>query len=184
MSNMKQWFSESLHHGYQQRFEIEHLVYEGQSPYQTITLFDHGYYGRVLALDGIIQTTTHDEFIYHEMLAHVPIFAHGNVKRVMIIGGGDGGLLREVLKHQSVEHVTMIELDPTVVELCKEWMPQLSNGSFDDPRCHLYFEDGQQYLQNTSETFDLILVDSSDPIGPQYSTLRSSFLCFMSKSIR
>jgi spermidine synthase len=122
--------------------------------------------GRVMALDGVIQTTEADEFIYHEMLTHVPILAHGSAKRVLIIGGGDGGMLREVAKHGGVEHITMVEIDGTVVDMCKEFLPNHSKGAFDDPRLNLVIDDGMRFVATTTEKFDVIISDSTDPIGP------------------
>ena len=111
-------------------------------------------------------TSEKDEFIYHEMLTHVPILAHGLARRVLIIGGGDGGMLREVAKHDSVEHITMVEIDGTVVEMCKEFLPNHSRGCFEDPRLNLVIEDGMRFVATTEERFDVIISDSTDPIGP------------------
>ncbi|MDT4837327.1 Polyamine aminopropyltransferase [compost metagenome] len=122
--------------------------------------------GRVMALDGVIQTTEADEFIYHEMLTHVPILAHGAVKSVLIIGGGDGGMLREVRKHRDIERITMVEIDGTVVEMCKEFLPNHSKGAYEDPRLNLVIDDGMRFVATTEEKFDVIISDSTDPIGP------------------
>ncbi len=164
------YFDEVLHdgavnHGYAQRFEVSRVVYRNRTDFQDLVIFETPHFGRVLALDGIIQTTDRDEFAYHEMLAHVPLFAHGRAKHVLIIGGGDGGVLREVLRHD-IEKATMVEIDRTVVDLCREYMPGLSNGAFDDPRTHLLIADGLKFIAETDETFDVIIIDSTDPVGP------------------
>ncbi|MCB2099444.1 MAG: polyamine aminopropyltransferase [Rhodobacterales bacterium] len=165
------WFEETLHEtvtglGYAQRFRMTHVVHQLVTEHQSLVIFDTPKFGRVLALDGAIQTTEGDEFIYHEMLTHVPILAHGRVRRVLIIGGGDGGTLREVLRHKAVETATMVEIDPTVIDLCKEYMPSLSAGAFDDPRTELLIADGLKFVAETDQRYDVIIVDSTDPIGP------------------
>ena len=134
--------------------------------YQHLVIFNNRALGRVLALDGVIQTTQADEFIYHEMMAHVPILAHGNVRRVLIIGGGDGGLLREVVRHRAIARVVQVEIDESVIDLCKRYLPDHSRGAFDDPRAEIVIDDGMHFLAQTDERFDVILTDSTDPEGP------------------
>lgn len=159
------WFSETLYPDFQQSFKIEETLYEGRTGFQDIVIFRSDRFGKILALDGVIQTTEADEFCYHEMIAHVPIIAHGAARRVLIIGGGDGGVLREALKHP-IDQAVMIELDETVVNLCREHMPGLNDGAFDHPRADLRFMDGIKFVAETDERFDVIIVDSTDPIGP------------------
>lgn len=164
------WFAETLYagpsgEGYAQRFEVKRTLKRLKTDVQDLVIFETPHYGRVLALDGIVQTTTRDEFAYHEMMVHVPLFAHGRAKRVLIVGGGDGGCLREALKHP-VERVTMVEIDRTVVDLCTEFMPSLSDGAFENERAELIIADGIKYMAETDEAFDVIIVDSTDPIGP------------------
>jgi spermidine synthase len=159
-------YQETLYEGYGQRFRMEKMLHEVRTEHQHLVIFQNPRMGRVMALDGVIQTTEADEFIYHEMLTHVPILAHGRAQRVLIIGGGDGGMLREVAKHVTVEHITMVEIDGTVVEMCKEYLPNHSKGAFDDPRLNLVIDDGMRFVANTQEKFDVIISDSTDPIGP------------------
>ncbi|MBP0947300.1 polyamine aminopropyltransferase [Pseudomonas alliivorans] len=159
-------YQETLYEGYGQRFRIEKMLHEVRTDHQHLVIFQNPRMGRVMALDGVIQTTEADEFIYHEMLTHVPILAHGAAKRVLIIGGGDGGMLREVTKHSTVEHITMVEIDGTVVEMCKEFLPTHSNGAFEDSRLNLVIDDGMRFVATTEEKFDVIISDSTDPIGP------------------
>ncbi|EKN47620.1 MULTISPECIES: polyamine aminopropyltransferase [Pseudomonas] len=159
-------YQETLYEGYGQRFRIEKMLHEVRTDHQHLVIFQNPRMGRVMALDGVIQTTEADEFIYHEMLTHVPILAHGAAKRVLIIGGGDGGMLREVAKHSTVEHITMVEIDGTVVEMCKEFLPTHSNGAFEDSRLNLVIDDGMRFVATTEEKFDVIISDSTDPIGP------------------
>lgn len=162
---MSVWFDEVLHDGVGQRLEIEEVLYEGQSEFQDIKILRNKKFGRIMTLDGVVQTTEGDEFVYHEMFAHVPLLAHGRAKRVLIIGGGDGGLLEEVLKHD-VEHVTEVELDGGVVEASKQYLSSICQQAYDDPRVNLVIGDGAKFIAETDQTFDLVLVDSTDPIGP------------------
>jgi spermidine synthase len=129
-------------------------------------IFHNAMLGRVMILDGIVQTTEADEFIYHEMMAHVPLFAHGSAKRVLIVGGGDGAMLREVLKHKDVEHVTMVEIDQAVIDMAKQYLPNHSAGAFDNERAHIVISDGMDFVRETEDRFDVIISDSTDPIGP------------------
>ena len=162
----KTWMREQLHAHYAQGFTVEKLLYDSETDHQRLRVFENGTFGRILTLDDVIQTTEGDNFIYHEMLTHVPILAHGAARRVCIVGGGDGGMAREVLKHTSVEHVTMVEIDAGVVEFSKQYLPMLSDGAFDDPRLNLVIADGADFMRNTDGGFDVIIVDSTDPIGP------------------
>lgn len=161
-----QWYNETLYENYGQRFKIENVLFEHNTDHQHLVIFENSQFGRVMALDGIIQTTTRDECIYHEMMVHVPVLAHGYAKKILIIGGGDGGILREVVKHKHIEHITMIEIDAAVVEMSKKFLPSISNGAFDDPRLNLVIADGMDYVRNCTEKFDIIITDSTDPIGP------------------
>ncbi|MBK1635061.1 polyamine aminopropyltransferase [Rhodovulum adriaticum] len=163
---MSDWVRETLHRDYAQSLRVDEMLYDSETSHQRLKVFLNGTFGRVLTLDDVVQTTEGDNFIYHEMLTHVPILAHGAARRVLIVGGGDGGMAREVLRHNSVEHVTMVEIDAGVVEFSKQYLPMLSAGAFDDPRLNLVIDDGAAFMRNTSEKFDVIIVDSTDPIGP------------------
>ncbi len=159
------WFAETLYPNVRQSFAIEQVLYQGRSDFQDVTVFKTKDFGRMLVLDGVVQTTERDEFVYHEMLTHLPLFAHGGVRRVLIIGGGDGGILEEVLKHP-VERVVMVEIDAKVIEVSREWLPTICGRAFEDPRAEVVVADGAEFVAETTERFDLIIVDSSDPIGP------------------
>lgn len=159
-------YLETLYDGYGQRFTVERMLHEVRTEHQHLVIFQNAVLGKVMALDGVIQTTEADEFIYHEMLTHVPLLAHPAPRRVLIIGGGDGGILREVAKHRGVEHITMVEIDGSVVAMCKEHFPGHSAGAFDDPRLKLVIDDGMNFVANTTERYDVIISDSTDPIGP------------------
>ena len=159
------WFEETLYADVRQRFRISRVLYQDQTDHQDLIIFENERLGRVLALDGVVQTTEADEHIYHEMLTHVPILAHGAVANVLIVGGGDGGMLREVLKHGGIAPV-MVEIDPGVIDLCKAHLPGLSRGAFDDPRAEVVIADGAKFVAQTEDRFDVVIVDSTDPAGP------------------
>jgi spermidine synthase len=169
------WFSETLHASFEQRFEITEVLYQSNTDLQDLIIFETPFFGRILALDGVIQTTERDEAAYHEMLTHVPLLAHGDAEEVLIIGGGDGGALREVLKHSAVKRATMVEIDGSVVDLCRTYMPTLSNGAFDDPRTDLIIADGLKFVEESDRKFDLIIVDSTDPGGPSLPLFSDEF---------
>jgi spermidine synthase len=160
------WYQETLYSDVRQGFAVDRIIHREKTEHQDLVIFENARMGRVLALDGVIQTTEGDEFFYHEMMGHVPLFAHGAAERVLIIGGGDGGLLREVLKHKSVKRVVMVEIDPHVIELSRQYLPRLSAGAFDDPRAELVVADGAKYVAEAKERFDVVMVDSTDPHGP------------------
>lgn len=163
---MTDWTKEALHPHYAQSLRVEKVLYDSNTEHQRLQVFENGTFGRVLTLDDVVQVTEGDNFIYHEMMTHVPLFAHGDARRVLIIGGGDGGMAREVLRHKTVEQVTMIEIDAGVVDFCKEYLPNVSNGAFDDPRLNLVINDGAVFMRENTEKFDAIIVDSTDPVGP------------------
>ena len=166
MEKVKGWSVETLHEGYGQMLQETEVLYDSETEHQRLRVFTNPQFGRVLTLDGVVQTTEADEFIYHEMLTHVPILAHGAATRVLIIGGGDGGMAREVLRHKAVEHVTMVEIDAGVVEFAKQYLPSLSAGAFDDARLNLVIADGAEFVAESQDRFDVIIIDSTDPIGP------------------
>jgi spermidine synthase len=159
------WLEESCYAHWRQRFEVLRIVHQERTAWQDLLIFEAAGLGRVLVLDGIIQLTERDEFIYHEMLAHVPLVAHGQASDVLIIGGGDGGTLEEVLKHP-VASVTVVELDPAVVTACRTHLPSVGQGAFDDPRAKILLADGVRFVADTDQSFDVIIVDSTDEAGP------------------
>jgi spermidine synthase len=172
---MAEWYEEAYHPHWRQRFEVRGYVYRGRTEFQEALIFESPLFGRVLVLDGIVQTTERDEFIYHEMITHVALMAHGAVRDVLIIGGGDGGTLEEVLKHQGVARATMVELDPGVVDLARAHLPGIHRGAFDDPRTELIFGDGVRFVADTARRFDVIIVDSTDPFGPGEALFSQAF---------
>lgn len=176
-------FEETLYDAVAQKFRIDKLYFESKTDHQHLMIFHNATLGRVMTLDGIVQTTEADEFIYHEMMAHVPMVAHGAAKDVLIIGGGDGGMLREVLKHP-VERVTQVEIDLAVVEMAKQYLPKHSQGAYDDPRLTLVIADGMDFVKTATESFDVIIVDSTDPIGPGEVLFTQDFYGFAKARLR
>lgn len=163
---MTRWIEETFHPHWRVRLKADTVLHEVKTEHQHLVIFDNSTWGRVLMLDGVCQLTTSDEFVYHEMMAHVPLMALKAPERVLVVGGGDGGVMREVLKHPSVGKATLCEIDRSVVDLSLAHYPEIAGGAFDDPRCDLVIADGLEYVAGTQERFDAIIVDSSEPIGP------------------
>jgi spermidine synthase len=176
-------YFETLHSSYGQYFEIDKLLYEQKTSQWHLSIFENARFGRVMALNGAIQTTEADEFVYHEMLTHVPVLAHGKVKSLLIIGGGDGGMLREVVKHKGIERIVMVEIDGAVVDMCKTWLPNHSAGAYDDPRVELVIADGMNYVATTDARFDVIISDCTDPVGPGEVLFSSDFYAGCKRSL-
>ena len=171
----ERWVEERLHKFWRARLLVREVVFESKTEHQDLIIFENDNFGRVLMLDNIIQLTSRDEFIYHEMMAHVPLFALSNPKHVLIIGGGDGGVLREVLLHAGVEKATLCEIDRSVIDLCTAHFPDVSAGAFSDSRTEIVITDGAAFVANTGTMYDAILVDSTDPVGPGVSLFTSEF---------
>ena len=160
------WINESLYPDWGQRFLVKRELARVQSDFQDIVIFESTSHGRVMVLDGVIQITERDEFVYQEMLTHVPLLAHGNATNVLIIGAGDGGVLRRVLQHRGVKRAVMVEIDGEVIRLCKEHLADISGDAWNDPRADVIVGDGIDYVKRAPDsTFDVIIVDSTDPIG-------------------
>ncbi|MBT3584658.1 MAG: polyamine aminopropyltransferase [Halobacteriovoraceae bacterium] len=156
------------------RYKVDKVLFSGKSEFQTVDVVETVGHGRMLLNDGYVMVTERDEFIYHDMIAHVPLFVHPNPLKVLIIGGGDGGTAREVLRHSKVESVTMVEIDKMVTDACIEFIPKTA-ACLSDPRVTLKFEDGVSFVKKTAEKYDVILVDSTDPIGPATPLFNEDF---------
>uniref|UniRef100_A0A1I7YRI4 Spermidine synthase n=1 Tax=Steinernema glaseri TaxID=37863 RepID=A0A1I7YRI4_9BILA len=163
--------------------QMEEVLFHEKSLYQDVLVFKSKTYGNVLVLDGVIQCTERDEFAYQEMLAHLPMFAHPNPKKVLIIGGGDGGILREVLKHDTVEHVTMCEIDKMVIDVSKKYLPHMSK-EFGNSKLNLFIGDGFEFLKAHKNEFDVVITDSSDPVGPAESLFGKSYYQLLKEALR
>ena len=160
------WINEALYDGWSQRFRVKQELVHIQSSFQDIIVFESETHGRVLVLDGVIQITERDEFVYQEMIVHVPLLAHGAAKNVLIIGAGDGGVLRRVLQHRDVSRAVMVEIDGEVIRLSKEFLPSIAGDAWNDPRAEVIVGDGIDYVVHAPpNSFDVIIVDSTDPVG-------------------
>lgn len=170
------WFSEicPMWEGVALSLQVDEVLYSNKSQYQQIDLYQTRSQGRMLVLDGIIQLTERDEFGYQEMMAHLPLFAHPNPETVLVIGGGDGGVLREIVKHSCVNTIDFCEIDPEVIEVAKKYLPGLARG-FDDPRVEIHIQDGNEFVAGKQGEYDVIIVDSSDPVGPGEALFEKPF---------
>ena len=153
---------------------VERLLFSEQSEYQLVEVYETDTWGNLMTIDGMVMLSEKDEFVYHEILSHVGMFAHPNPERVLIIGGGDGGTAREVLRHQSVKKVDMVEIDETVVRASKEFLQDV--GDWDNPKLNVLFEDGIKYVQDIQEPYDVIIIDGSDPVGPAEGLFKKDFM--------
>ncbi|MBW1730378.1 MAG: polyamine aminopropyltransferase [Deltaproteobacteria bacterium] len=179
------WFNDSVEfgHGCRVSIRIKNVLCFYRSEYQEIAIFETEKLGRMLVLDGITMLTEFDEFAYHEMIVHVPLLVHPNPTRILVIGGGDGGTVRELLKHPEVEQIHVCELDREVVKACRKYLPSLAF-SFDDPKVQVFYEDGAKFVEENPETYDIIIVDSTDPIGPGQILFQRKFYEDMKKSLK
>jgi len=162
---MDLWFTEFQKEGFGITIKVKETLFHEVSEFQTIDIIDTEAFGRMLLLDGLVMTSEKDEFFYHEMISHIPILHHPDPKSILVIGGGDGGTVREVLKHKSVEEVVLCEIDGLVIDACKKYLPSIA-GKLDDPKVDIQVRDGIEYIAQQKNQFDIILVDSTDPMGP------------------
>ena len=167
-------FHEEMHPGYGQFLDPLAVVHRERTAHQDLAILDTRQFGRVLVLDGIVQTTERDNRFYHEMMIHVPVLAHGRARRILIVGGGDGGCLREALRHAGAD-VTLVELDEAVIRASRRFMPALSDGAFDNPRATVVVADGVGYMGATGPPFDVVVIDSTDPVGPGEALFSAEF---------
>lgn len=179
------WFHERgvLWPGQAMSLQVKEVLYHGRSSFQDVLIFESTNHGNVLVLDGVIQVTERDEFAYQEMMAHIPLFAHPNPEKVLVIGGGDGGILREIAKHPNVKEIYICEIDGDVIKYSKQYLPSLAKG-FDDPRVTTKVMDGAKFMDENKATFDVIITDSSDPVGPASVLFETPFYDAMYRSLR
>ena len=176
---MELWFTERHTNGVNFSIKVDRQLFSGQSEFQRIDIFDSKEFGRFLALDGYMMLTEKDEFIYHEMIVHVPMAVHPNVKKVLVIGAGDGGVIRELCRYETIETIDMVEIDELVVEVSKKYLPTTAC-CFDDPRLNIFYQDGLRFVRTKENEYDLIIVDSTDPFGPGEGLFTKEFYgnCF------
>ena len=171
---MDMWLKENQIADAAMTYKIKETLITKKTEFQDLAIVDTYEFGRMLVLDGIVQTTIKDEYVYHEMISHIPLFTHPNPKKVLVVGGGDGGAIREVLKHPSVEKAVLCEIDGDVVTECKKFLPEISC-ALEDPRCEVFIGDGIKYVHEHKNEFDVIIVDSTDPFGAAEGLFGGSF---------
>lgn len=182
---MELWFTESQTKDIRLQLRIKETLFMGKSEFQDIAVVDSYEFGRMLVLDGVFQTSIAEEFIYHEMIAHVPLFTHPHPKKVLVIGGGDGGAVREVVRHDAVEKAEMVEIDGMVVDVSKKFLPEISAALISNhPKLELKIGDGIQYMKDSENKYDVIIVDCSDPIGPGEGLFTSDFYRNVYKALK
>ncbi len=177
------WFCEYHTKNVKLSIKVDKQLYSEKSDFQRIDVFESKEFGRFLTLDGYMMLTEKDEFIYHEMITHVPMAVNPHIKNILVIGAGDGGVLRELTKYNNVEHIDLVEIDEMVVDVCKRYLPQTACG-FDDERIDLHFEDGLKYIRRFEDEYDLIIVDSTDPFGPGEGLFTKEFYGNCFKALR
>ena len=169
--------------GFGVTMETQNVLYSAKTEYQTIDILETQGLGKVLLLDGLVMTTERDEFFYHEMISHIPMNSHPNPERVLVIGGGDGGTVREVLKHDTVKEVVLCEIDGMVIDACKKYLPSIA-GMLDDERVNIQVRDGIDYISQQEDAFDIILIDSTDPMGPGEGLFTEEFYSNVNKALK
>lgn len=176
---MEFWFSEKHTEDVKFSIKVDKQLFSGKSKYQRIDIFESYEFGKFLTLDGLMMLTEKDEFIYHEMITHTPMAVHPNVKKVLVIGAGDGGVIRELTRYKDIEQIDLVEIDEKVVEVCKEFLPQTAC-KFDDERVNIFYQDGLKFVRKYENEYDIIIVDSTDPFGPGEGLFTKEFYgnCF------
>lgn len=177
------WFSEPHTPNVKLSIRVERQLYSEESDFQRIDVFESPEFGRFLVLDGFIMLTEKDEFIYHEMIVHVPMAVHPLVKRVLVIGAGDGGVVRELMQYPEIGHIDLVEIDEAVIRVCREFLPKTSC-MLDDQKVHIHYEDGLRFVRGKESEYDLIIVDSTDPFGPGEGLFTKEFYGNCYKALR
>ncbi len=184
-AKMNLWISEAQTKDLELRARVKETLFMGKSDFQEIAVVDSHQFGRMLVLDGVFQTSVTDEFIYHEMIVHVPLYTHPSPKKVLVIGGGDGGTIREVVKHECVEKAEMVEIDGLVVDVCKKFLPEISEAMIHNhPKLELKIGDGISHMKQAENKYDIIIVDCSDPIGPGKGLFTPAFYTNVYKALK
>jgi len=180
----EQFYKEITPAGFGIAIKIKEVLFSQQSQFQKVEILDSdSTLGKILTLDDLMMTTEGDEYFYHEMISHIPMNSHKNPKSVLVIGGGDGGTVREVLKHDTVEKVVLCEIDGMVIDVCKKYLPTIA-GKLDDPRVEILVEDAIEYIKNKENEFDIVLIDSTDPMGPGEGLFTEEFYTNVKKSLK
>lgn len=178
------YFNNPMWPGEAHSLKVEKILFKEKSEYQEVVVFESATYGKVLVLDGILQLTEKDECAYQEMIAHLPLCSIESPKNVLVVGGGDGGVLREIARHSSVDLIDICEIDKMVIDVSKKFFPELAVG-FEDPRVHLHVADAVEFIRNTPKgKYDAIIVDSSDPVGPAQELVERPFFESIARALR
>lgn len=180
---MELWYTEKQTENVGITCKITKTLHSEESQFQKIDLIDTIQFGRMLVLDGMVMTTIKDEFVYHEMISHVALNTHPNPERVLVVGGGDGGAIREIIKHPKVKKATLAEIDGRVIELSKEYLPEIA-GALDDPKVEVLVDDGIAHVANHENYYDIILVDSTEPVGPAVGLFALDFYKAIHKALK
>lgn len=183
MHNMELWFTEKQTKNFGITAKIKQTLHTEQTEFQKLDMVETEEFGNMLILDGMVMTTQKDEFVYHEMVAHVPLFTHPNPENVLVVGGGDGGVIREVLKHPSVKKATLVEIDGKVIEYSKKYLPEIA-GKLEDPRVEVKVDDGFMHIAQSENVYDVIMVDSTEPVGPAVNLFTKGFYAGISKALK
>jgi spermidine synthase len=180
---MELWFTEKQTESFGITAKIKQTLHTEQTEFQKLDMVETEEWGNMLILDGMVMTTQKDEFVYHEMVAHVPLFTHPNPKNVLVVGGGDGGVIREVLKHPSVEKATLVEIDGKVIEYSKKFLPEIA-GELENERVDVKVDDGFLHIAQSENEYDVIMVDSTEPVGPAVNLFTKGFYAGISKALK
>ncbi len=180
---MELWFTEKQTEHFGITARIIRTLHTEQTPFQKLDMVETAEFGNMLILDGMVMTTQKDEFVYHEMVAHVPLFTHPKPENVLVVGGGDGGVIREVLKHPSVKKATLVEIDGKVIEYSKKYLPEIA-GQLDDPRVEVKVDDGFMHIAQSENEYDVIMVDSTEPVGPAVNLFTKGFYAGIANALK
>jgi spermidine synthase len=180
---MELWFTEKQTENFGITVKIKRTLHTEQTDFQKLDMVETEEFGNMLILDGMVMTTERDEFVYHEMVAHIPLFTHPNPKKVLVVGGGDGGVIREVLKHPSIEKAVLVEIDGKVIEYSKKYLPTIA-GELDNPRVEVQVDDGFMHIAKSENEYDVIMVDSTEPVGPAVNLFTKGFYEGISRALK
>ncbi|QHT48200.1 spermidine synthase [Bacillus sp. SB49] len=180
---MGTWFTEKQTENFGITAKVNRSLHKEKTDFQELEMLETEEWGNMLVLDDMVMTTEKDEFVYHEMVAHVPLFTHPNPKNVLVVGGGDGGVIREVLKHEGVEKATLVEIDGKVIEYSKKYLPSIA-GALDDPRVEVKVDDGFMHIATSEQEYDVIMVDSTEPVGPAVNLFSKGFYEGIAKALK
>jgi spermidine synthase len=183
IKQMGLWFTEKQTENFGITIKINRTLHTEQTDFQKLDMVETEEFGNMLLLDGMVMTSQKDEFVYHEMVAHVPLFTHPNPENVLVVGGGDGGVIREVLKHPSVKKATLVEIDGKVIEYSKKYLPEIA-GELENPRVDVKVDDGFMHIAQSENVYDVIMVDSTEPVGPAVNLFTKGFYSGISKALK